>query len=254
MLLKSDLAQHQDVPKEYNLDITEPQVNNTYVFTEQDLPGYASKNKAKADAIKAGIPAYLMKSKNEKETSNQSWERRKKGGVPPRKSIPKKTAIAGRIRHELAGVALDNIESETMMKRETEEGMRPKAFTQIVDARAINPSAILQSGTQAAHDAFDGFIVRIPCLILRLAPVDTFTENGSQDREEEDGEQGNENTAERAARPALGVLRSVQLLVDEVVAAEAESARGIPARDVGGDCHADPDRQLCESVLPHPVA
>ena len=162
MLLKSDLSQHQDVPKEYNLDITDPQVNNTFVFTEQDLPGYASKNKAKADAIKAGIPAYLMKSKNEKETANQSWERRKKGGVPPRKSIPKKTAIAGRIRHELAGIALDNIETESIMKRATEEAMAPKQLTALVDARAINPAQVLQSGTQAAHDAFDGFIVRTP--------------------------------------------------------------------------------------------
>ena len=94
MLLKPDLAQHQAVPKEYNLDITEPQVNNTYVFTEQDLPGYAAKNKAKADAIKAGLPAYLLKSKSEKENSGQSWERRKKGGVPPRKSIPSSSSAA----------------------------------------------------------------------------------------------------------------------------------------------------------------
>ena len=150
------------------MDITDPQVNNTYIFSEQDLPGYAAKNKARAEAIKAGIPAYLMKSKNEKEAAATSWERRKKGGIPPRKSIPKKTAIAGRIRHELAGVALKNIETETIMRREREEAMKPKSETELVGPRAINPERILQAGTQGAHDAFDNFIVRADTLCLLL--------------------------------------------------------------------------------------
>ncbi|KAH8910466.1 putative transcription initiation factor [Coniochaeta sp. PMI_546] len=162
MLLKDNIPQHQNVPKEYNLDITDAHVNNTYIFTEQDLPGYASKNKAKADAIKAGIPAYLMKSKSEKDNAATSWDRRKKGGIPPRKSIPKKTAIAGRIRHELAGVALNNIETETIVKREREEAMKPKSTTDIVHSREIDPSRILQAGTQGAHDAFDNFIKTAP--------------------------------------------------------------------------------------------
>lgn len=84
MLLRPDLAQHQGLPKEYNLDITDPVVNNTYVFTEQDLAGYAAKNKAKADAIAAGIPAHLLKQKTER----QPYERGKKGAPPPKKSIP----------------------------------------------------------------------------------------------------------------------------------------------------------------------
>jgi transcription initiation factor TFIIF subunit beta len=161
LLLNDKLPKHQGVPKEYNLDITDPMVNNTYVFSEQDLPGYAAKNKAKADAIKSGVPAYLLRSKNEKEASATSWERRKKGGIQPRKSIPKKTAIAGRIRHELAGVALNNIETETIVRREREEAMKPKAETDIVNVRSINPERILQAGTQGAHDAFDGFIVSL---------------------------------------------------------------------------------------------
>ena len=40
MLLSSDLAVHQMVPKEYNLDMTEEAVKNTFLFTEQDLPGF----------------------------------------------------------------------------------------------------------------------------------------------------------------------------------------------------------------------
>ncbi|KAB5581104.1 putative transcription initiation factor [Coniochaeta sp. 2T2.1] len=147
MLLKS-IPQHQNVPKEYDLEVNKEDARNTFIFSEQDLPGYAAKNKAKADAIKAGIPAYLMKSKNEKENTATSWERRKKGGVPPRKSIPKKTAIAGKVRHLVTGIPVENIETEMITRREREEAMKPKAETDIVEALAIDPRRVLQAGTE----------------------------------------------------------------------------------------------------------
>lgn len=249
LLLKDNIPKHQTVPKEYNLDITDPQVHNTYVFSEQDLPGYAAKNKAKADAIKAGIPAYLMKSKNEKDTPVTSWERRKKGGVPPRKSIPKKTAIAGRIRHELAGVALKNIETETIVRREREEAMKPKAETDIVGPRAIDPSRILQAGTQSAHDAFNNFIVRTelrPLLILVWTYADMLpTENGAEGGEDqEDGQQDDAYGRERAVRPDQPLLQRVQLLADEGAPQPPAPARGVPARDARQSGRADPHRRF----------
>lgn len=155
MLLKS-IPQHQNVPKEYDLEVNKEDARNTFIFSEQDLPGYAAKNKAKADAIKAGIPAYLMKSKNEKENTATSWERRKKGGVPPRKSIPKKTAIAGKVRHLVTGIPVENIETEMITRREREEAMKPKAETDIVEALAIDPRRVLQAGTEDVTN----FIVR----------------------------------------------------------------------------------------------
>lgn len=216
LLLKDNIPNHQAVPKEYNLDITDPQVNNTYVFSEQDLPGYAAKNKSKADAIKAGIPAYLMKSKNEKDAPVTSWERRKKGGIPPRKSIPKKTAITGRIRHELAGVALKNIETDTIVRREREEAMKPKAETDIVGPRAIDPNRILQAGTQGAHDAFNNFIVRAQPVCTRvLSDFWTYAnmrraENGAQGGQgQEDGQQDDAHGRERAVRPDQPLLQRV---------------------------------------------
>ena len=33
-------AKKREVPKEYNLRITDPSTINTFVFTEKDLPGY----------------------------------------------------------------------------------------------------------------------------------------------------------------------------------------------------------------------
>jgi transcription initiation factor TFIIF subunit beta len=76
------------VPKEYNMEITEPNVTNTFMFTEQDLPGYAAKNKAKADALAQGIPAHLLRQKVEKQEGNQGFERGKRGAPPQRRAIP----------------------------------------------------------------------------------------------------------------------------------------------------------------------
>lgn len=88
LLLKSDIAQHQQIPKEYNMDISDPNVQNTFVFTEQDLPGYASKNKAKADALARGIPTHLLREKNPKPNSPQPFERGKRGAPQYRRGIP----------------------------------------------------------------------------------------------------------------------------------------------------------------------
>jgi transcription initiation factor TFIIF subunit beta len=72
MLLSSQLGEHQTVPKEYRLDITAEKVKNTFVFTEQDLPGFKSKSKQKFDLASANMPARLTRQKNDKGMSKQS--------------------------------------------------------------------------------------------------------------------------------------------------------------------------------------
>lgn len=42
MILKSALKQNQNVPKEYNLRTTTESSQNTFVFSERDLPGFSS--------------------------------------------------------------------------------------------------------------------------------------------------------------------------------------------------------------------
>lgn len=89
MLLTSDLAQHQGVPKEYELDITAETVNNTFVFTEQDLPGFKSKSKQKFDLASANMPARLTRpAKVEK--NRGPYDPNKKFTPYVRKAIPSK--------------------------------------------------------------------------------------------------------------------------------------------------------------------
>ncbi|KAL1852732.1 hypothetical protein VTK73DRAFT_9171 [Phialemonium thermophilum] len=162
MLLRSDIPQHQQIPKEYNMDVVDPNVHNTFVFTEQDLPGYAARNKAKADALAQGIPTHLLRRQTEKQGGAQPYEKGKKNVLPQRRGIPKKTAIAGRIKHELSCTPVPNIETDHILQLRAMEAMKPKAQTTILGSLPYGPDGIIHAGTQRAHDAFEGFIKTVP--------------------------------------------------------------------------------------------
>jgi transcription initiation factor TFIIF subunit beta len=87
MRLKSDIPAHRDVPKEYDMDVANHDVNNTFVFTEQDLPSYAAKNKERANALAQGIPAHLLR-KQQRQMEQQPAERGRKGAPYARRPIP----------------------------------------------------------------------------------------------------------------------------------------------------------------------
>ncbi len=81
-LLLNNIQAHADVPKEYELEVGSAAddvsrqsalTRNTFVFSEQDLPGFKAKNKARAEATAAGIPAHLLRQKDrvEKPAQNQ---------------------------------------------------------------------------------------------------------------------------------------------------------------------------------------
>lgn len=57
MLLDHQRPEHQNVPKEYNLDIRDMALNNTFLFTEQDLPGY----KNRTQGANNNIPPHLRR-------------------------------------------------------------------------------------------------------------------------------------------------------------------------------------------------
>ena len=90
LLLKNNLAQHQCLPKEYNLDVTDPDVKNTFIFTEQDLPSYAIKNKQKAEAMAQGIPSHLLK-QQPKPVENDGADRTKRRFREARRAIPSRS-------------------------------------------------------------------------------------------------------------------------------------------------------------------
>ena len=89
MLLRSDFAAHQGIAKEYNLDIpNDKPAKNTFVFTEQDLPGFKSRSRQKFEVTTANMPARLMRVKAEK--SKAPYDPNKKFTPFVRKSVPSK--------------------------------------------------------------------------------------------------------------------------------------------------------------------
>jgi hypothetical protein len=86
MLLSSELGVHQTIPKEYALDVTAESVNNTFVFTEQDLPGFKSKSRQKFDLSNANMPARLTRPNSEK--TKQPWDPNKRFTPYFKKAIP----------------------------------------------------------------------------------------------------------------------------------------------------------------------
>lgn len=101
MLLRPDLAQHQKVEKEYNLDVASTQVNSTFIFTEQDLPGFKSKARPdEFDIATANMPSRLSRQRNEKAAlPKQPFDPNKRFQPYFRKAIPSEyTTISGGYR------------------------------------------------------------------------------------------------------------------------------------------------------------
>lgn len=68
------------------MDVVNHDVNNTFIFTEQDLPSYAAKNKERANALAQGIPAHILRKQYNK--TEQTPDRVRKGAPYGRRPIP----------------------------------------------------------------------------------------------------------------------------------------------------------------------
>ncbi|KAL2257861.1 hypothetical protein VTK26DRAFT_9070 [Humicola hyalothermophila] len=143
-----DIPAHQTLPKEYNMDVVNHDVHNTFVFTEQDLPSFAARNKERANALAQGIPAHLLR-KQQRQTEQQPAERGKRGAPYARRPIPKKTRIAGRIKHEVVCTPVPNAETDHYVFQRTQSAQQAQKQVQMVPRL---PADGLNSGS--SWDAF----------------------------------------------------------------------------------------------------
>jgi len=140
MRLKPEIGAHAEVPKEYDMEVTNHDVNNTFVFAEQDLPSYAAKNKERAAALAQGIPAHLLRKQQQRQTEQQPADRGRKGAPYTRRPIPKKTRIAGRIKHEVVCTPIRNAEADRFLSIRADAAQQPtkkvkmfNSFTAVTD-------------------------------------------------------------------------------------------------------------------------
>lgn len=93
MLLRSDLPFHKQVPKEYDLNLSEGGPSkNTYIFSEQDLPGFKSKTRAKFDLASANMPARLTRPQPDR-SDKARFDKDKQRFTPYVKKIPSPFSI-----------------------------------------------------------------------------------------------------------------------------------------------------------------
>ncbi|KAI8288486.1 hypothetical protein COL154_011500 [Colletotrichum chrysophilum] len=137
MLLNSNRPEHQLMPKEYDLEMGKELTRSTFVFSEEDLPGFKAKSKARNDAANAGIPARFLRPKNEK-VEKKPFEKRGRWQPYYRKAIP------------------NNAESQAILQRKQLEALKPKHTLQIMGQRAANN--VIQHGSAAAVEKFGSFI------------------------------------------------------------------------------------------------
>lgn len=97
MLLEPNCPEHQLLPREYDLEILDRDVHNHFIFSEEDLPSYKAKNKERAEAASAGIPASLLRQRaaaqaqaNGRDSGPQrhTYDRRSRFQPYYRKAIP----------------------------------------------------------------------------------------------------------------------------------------------------------------------
>ena len=86
MLLKPH-GEHQLLPQEYDLEVLDRSVNNHFIFTEEDLPGFKAKSKARADAVGQGISTNMLRPKSE-HVEKKPYDRRSRYQPYYRKAIP----------------------------------------------------------------------------------------------------------------------------------------------------------------------
>lgn len=111
---------HQEVPKNYNLKVSDATNSNVVVFSEKDLPGHKSQQFGRNRLQRpSGIPA----------KSERYGQNAKKTGY--RSAIPKQTALAPPIKQEAVATAIEDKEYDELMAKRYLSAMQPKAKTTI---------------------------------------------------------------------------------------------------------------------------
>ncbi|OTB00043.1 hypothetical protein M426DRAFT_324622 [Hypoxylon sp. CI-4A] len=155
ILLDHTLAPHQQIPKEYNLEVKDMNLTNTFLFTEKDTEGYKSKNQGATN-----IPHYLRPKapRPEKTEADGDNKRPRKGRYQPyyRKAIPKETTLAGRFRHELNCQPAWTSETRHWLNIRNNDAMKPKATTTLTSAN--KPVGVIQAGSHVSNDKFSNFV------------------------------------------------------------------------------------------------
>ncbi|EGE06650.1 transcription initiation factor IIF subunit beta [Trichophyton equinum CBS 127.97] len=148
-----DIPQNKGVPKDYNLrrqnvnaDRSAYAVQNTFVFTEKDLPGYKDKMSRFYNENQPYGRSYLYE---QTKRDAKKKERKKKWEPYVRKTVPRQTAITARVHDEFNCLPVENEEYQRLAEERALESLKPKRETKFIEKV---PGKMLQPKTVAAAD------------------------------------------------------------------------------------------------------
>ncbi|KAI0139757.1 putative transcription initiation factor IIF subunit beta [Pestalotiopsis sp. NC0098] len=147
---------HQNVPKEYMLEMRDPNLLNTFMFTEQDLPGFKNKSQGGPNN---NIPAYLRPkpAQPKPDTKQEPGGRNRRREPYYRKAIPKKTVLAAKFRREVNAQPVMTPEAKHILSMRASDALKPKATTSIMSGTR-NPVGIIHAGTAMGNAKMSGFV------------------------------------------------------------------------------------------------
>ncbi|KAL9600529.1 MAG: hypothetical protein Q9179_003171 [Wetmoreana sp. 5 TL-2023] len=137
LALSPHVVKQRNVPREYNMQMLNRDILNTYIFTEKDLHGYAAKNQ-KGTNTKIGSGAFTSQAPRpwfqNRPTQNSQPRDSSKRWQPYRRTIPKQTALVGQIKTEINCLPVENADYKRTMDARTREAMsKPRRETKMVD-------------------------------------------------------------------------------------------------------------------------
>lgn len=153
---------HQNVPKEYSLELRDPNLMNTFMFTEQDLPGFKNKSQGGPNS---NIPPYLRPKPTQPKENGKPDGIRKRREPYYRKAIPKKTKLAAKFSRELNCQPVMTPETKHILQMRASDALKPKATTSVMTGTR-NPAGVIHAGTAMGNDKMRGFVVSTCTVVL----------------------------------------------------------------------------------------
>ncbi|KAI9374373.1 transcription initiation factor IIF, beta subunit-domain-containing protein [Aspergillus egyptiacus] len=132
---------NRDIPKDYilsrqtiNAENLTHMTQNTFLFTEKDIPGHENRMVTFGEARSALYESMKRDARRK--------ERKKKWEPYIRKTVPKQTALVGHVKEEFNCLPVENEEFRRLSEKKALEALKPKRETVFIDKL---PGKLLQS-------------------------------------------------------------------------------------------------------------
>lgn len=144
LILNQERQNVQHLPREYSIQATNSQPENTFVFTEKDLPGYKPNAYGRSRADHGAVTA--------QDPRSGSYRVQKQRGRV-RKAIPKHTTLIGPAKREFSCIPVPNADFKNFMDKRTQKAIQGENATTIIAEGKVD-----HTNLDKAQNAFKGFI------------------------------------------------------------------------------------------------